>query len=193
MTASWCRSRCSTTATRRSTARRRACSTATAPTASPCRPPSTPTALSLADRGFVYAIAHVRGGKDKGFSWYEDGKREKKTNTFRDFIAVAEHLVAERYTAHDRIVAQGGSAGGMLMGAVANMAPDAFRRHHRRGAVRRRAVDHARRHAAADPAGMAGMGQSDRLRGRLPHDRRLFALRQCRRACLSADPGGRPA
>jgi len=83
-------------------------------------------ALSLADRGLVYAIAHIRGGKDKGFSWYEDGKREKKANTFRDFIAVAEHLVAERYTAHDRIVAQGGSAGGMLMGAVANMAPDHF-------------------------------------------------------------------
>ena len=82
--------------------------------------------LSLVDRGFVYAIAHVRGGKDKGFSWYEDGKRAKKANTFRDFIAVARHLVAERYTAHDRIVAQGGSAGGMLMGAVANMAPEAF-------------------------------------------------------------------
>ncbi len=83
-------------------------------------------ALSLADRGFVYAIAHVRGGKDKGFSWYEDGKRAKKTNTFRDFIAVAEHLVAQNYTAHDRIVAQGGSAGGMLMGAIANMAPGHF-------------------------------------------------------------------
>ena len=82
--------------------------------------------LSLADRGFVYAIAHIRGGKDKGFSWYEDGKRDKKTNTFLDFIAVARHLVSERYTSHDRIVAQGGSAGGMLMGAVANMAPDAF-------------------------------------------------------------------
>ena len=83
-------------------------------------------ALSLADRGMVYAIAHIRGGKDKGFSWYEDGKREKKTNTFLDFIAVAEHLVAERYTAHERIVAQGGSAGGMLMGAIVNMAPDHF-------------------------------------------------------------------
>ena len=82
--------------------------------------------LSLADRGFVYAIAHVRGGKDKGFSWYEDGKRAKKKNTFLDFIAVARHLVAEGYTTHDRIVAQGGSAGGMLMGAVVNMAPEAF-------------------------------------------------------------------
>ncbi|PWJ85356.1 oligopeptidase B [Pseudaminobacter salicylatoxidans] len=82
--------------------------------------------LSLADRGFVYALAHVRGGKDKGYGWYEDGKRAKKTNTFLDFISVARHLVAERYTAHDRIVAQGGSAGGMLMGAIANMAPEAF-------------------------------------------------------------------
>jgi oligopeptidase B len=82
--------------------------------------------LSLVDRGFVYAIAHVRGGKDKGFAWYEDGKREKKTNTFQDFVAAAKHLVAERYTSHDRIIAQGGSAGGMLMGAVANLAPEAF-------------------------------------------------------------------
>ncbi|MEQ1950750.1 S9 family peptidase [Mesorhizobium sp. CN2-181] len=82
--------------------------------------------FSLADRGFIYAIAHIRGGKDKGFAWYEDGKKRKKTNTFLDFIAAAKHLVAENYTAHDRIVAQGGSAGGMLMGAIANMAPEAF-------------------------------------------------------------------
>ncbi|MDX8481150.1 S9 family peptidase [Mesorhizobium sp. VK24D] len=82
--------------------------------------------LSLIDRGFVYAIAHVRGGKDKGYGWYEDGKRAKKMNTFTDFIACARHLVAERYTRHDRIVAQGGSAGGMLMGAIANMAPESF-------------------------------------------------------------------
>jgi oligopeptidase B len=68
----------------------------------------------------------MRGGKDKGFSWYEDGKREKKTNTFTDFIAAADHLVAEGFTSHDRIVAQGGSAGGMLMGAIANMAPEKF-------------------------------------------------------------------
>lgn len=82
--------------------------------------------LSLVDRGFVYAIAHVRGGKDKGYGWYDDGKRANKMNTFTDFIAVARHLVAEGFTAHDRTVAQGGSAGGMLMGAVANMAPGAF-------------------------------------------------------------------
>jgi oligopeptidase B len=83
-------------------------------------------ALSLVDRGFVYAIAHVRGGKDKGYRWYKDGKREKKINSFTDFIAAGEFLAAERYTSRGNIVAHGGSAGGMLMGAVANMAPDLF-------------------------------------------------------------------
>lgn len=82
--------------------------------------------LSLVDRGFIYAIAHIRGGKDKGFGWYENGKREHKTNTFTDFIAAAKHLVAEKFTSHDRIIAHGGSAGGMLMGAIVNMAPQAF-------------------------------------------------------------------
>ncbi|KQS77441.1 peptidase S9 [Rhizobium sp. Leaf384] len=82
--------------------------------------------LSLVDRGFVYAIAHIRGGKDKGFAWYEDGKMEKKTNTFKDFIAAADYLDKERFTSYANIVAEGGSAGGMLMGAVANMAPDKF-------------------------------------------------------------------
>ncbi|MGE0700292.1 MAG: S9 family peptidase [Hyphomicrobiaceae bacterium] len=82
--------------------------------------------LSLVDRGFIYAIAHIRGGKDKGYRWYTDGKLEKKTNTFSDFIAAGEHLAAKGYTRRGRIVANGGSAGGMLMGAVANMAPDLF-------------------------------------------------------------------
>ncbi|WP_061932068.1 S9 family peptidase [Aureimonas sp. AU22] len=82
--------------------------------------------LSLVDRGFVYAIAHIRGGKDKGFRWYEAGRREHKRNTFTDFIAAADHLVAEGFTRYDRIVAHGGSAGGMLMGAVANLAPEKF-------------------------------------------------------------------
>ena len=82
--------------------------------------------LSLVDRGFVYAIAHIRGGMDKGYGWYEDGKRDAKKNTFEDFVAAAKHLVAEGYTSHERIVAQGGSAGGMLMGATVNMAPEAF-------------------------------------------------------------------
>ena len=82
--------------------------------------------LSLMDRGFVYAIAHIRGGSECGYGWYLDGKLERKTNTFADFIAAAEHLVAEGYTAKGRIAAHGGSAGGMLMGAVANMRPDLF-------------------------------------------------------------------
>jgi oligopeptidase B len=82
--------------------------------------------LSLVDRGFVYAIAHVRGGTEKGWRWYLDGKREKKPNTFTDFVACAEALIEAGYTAKGRIVAHGGSAGGMLMGAVANLAPDHF-------------------------------------------------------------------
>jgi oligopeptidase B len=83
--------------------------------------------LSLADRGFVCAIAHVRGGKDKGYRWYVEGKREKKINTFRDFIAAANYLSERRFTSRDRLVAHGASAGGMLMGAIANMAPDMFK------------------------------------------------------------------
>ena len=83
-------------------------------------------ALSLVDRGFVYAIAHVRGGKDKGYRWYKDGKRAKKVNTFTDFIAAGEFLAAQGFTARGQIVAHGGSAGGMLMGAIANIAPDLF-------------------------------------------------------------------
>ncbi|WP_454915049.1 S9 family peptidase [Xanthobacter sediminis] len=82
--------------------------------------------LSLVDRGFIYAIAHVRGGTDKGWRWYAQGKLTHKTNTFTDFIAAAEHLVREKFTTPERIVAHGGSAGGMLMGAVANMRPDLF-------------------------------------------------------------------
>jgi oligopeptidase B len=79
--------------------------------------------LSLVDRGFVYATAHVRGGMDKGYAWYRDGRRDKKTNTFNDFIAAAETLIQLGYTSSGRIVAEGGSAGGMLMGAIANLQP----------------------------------------------------------------------
>ena len=82
--------------------------------------------FSLVDRGFVYAIAHIRGGTDKGWHWYEDGKLANKPNTFADFISAARHLCAEKYTREGRIVGLGGSAGGMLMGAVANMAPELF-------------------------------------------------------------------
>ncbi len=82
--------------------------------------------LSLVDRGFVYAIAHIRGGTDKGWHWYQDGKMLTKPNTFSDFIAAAEHLQAQGYTAPGKIVAHGGSAGGLLMGAIANQRPDLF-------------------------------------------------------------------
>jgi oligopeptidase B len=82
--------------------------------------------LSLVDRGFVYAIAHIRGGTDKGWGWYLDGKREKKTNTFDDFAACARALCETKYTGIKRIVAHGASAGGMLMGAVANRAGELF-------------------------------------------------------------------
>jgi len=82
--------------------------------------------LSLVDRGFVYAIAHIRGGMEKGYRWYRNGREEHKTNTFTDFIAAGEALVAAGYTARGRIAGHGGSAGGMLMGAVANMAPELF-------------------------------------------------------------------
>jgi oligopeptidase B len=80
--------------------------------------------LSLLDRGFVYAIAHVRGGQEMGRQWYEDGKLLNKKNTFTDFIDVAEHLVERGYTSPEHLYAMGGSAGGLLMGAVINMRPD---------------------------------------------------------------------
>jgi oligopeptidase B len=82
--------------------------------------------LSLLDRGFVFAIAHVRGGGELGRHWYDDGKQLHKKNTFTDFVAAARHLVDEGWTSPERLVAEGGSAGGLLMGAVANLAPDAF-------------------------------------------------------------------
>jgi oligopeptidase B len=82
--------------------------------------------LSLLDRGVVFAVAHVRGGGEMGRHWYETGKTLTKKNTFTDFVAVADHLIATGRTAPDRLVAEGGSAGGLLMGAVTNIAPDRF-------------------------------------------------------------------
>lgn len=82
--------------------------------------------VSLLDRGFVFAIAHIRGGSEMGRKWYEDGKFLKKKNTFTDFINCAEHLVKEKYTNSDKLAIAGGSAGGLLMGAVLNMRPDLF-------------------------------------------------------------------
>lgn len=83
--------------------------------------------LSLLDRGFVYAIAHIRGGQELGRQWYEDGKLLKKKNTFVDFIASAEELIHQKYTNPQKLFAMGGSAGGLLMGAVINMRPDLFK------------------------------------------------------------------
>ncbi|GFJ90223.1 oligopeptidase B [Phytohabitans rumicis] len=82
--------------------------------------------LSLLDRGVIFAVAHIRGGGELGRRWYEDGKMLAKKNTFTDFVACARHLVKAGWTSSDRLVARGGSAGGLLMGAVANLAPDAF-------------------------------------------------------------------
>jgi oligopeptidase B len=82
--------------------------------------------LSLLDRGFVFAVAHIRGGGEMGRRWYEDGKMLSKKNTFSDFVACADHLVKVGWTSPERLVARGGSAGGLLMGAVANLAPSAF-------------------------------------------------------------------
>jgi oligopeptidase B len=82
--------------------------------------------LSLLDRGVVYAIAHVRGGGEMGRRWYTDGKMLAKKNTFTDFVAAAQTLVKSSWTSADRLVARGGSAGGLLMGAIANLAPEAF-------------------------------------------------------------------
>ena len=83
--------------------------------------------LSLLDRGFVFAVAHVRGGGEMGREWYERGKFNEKRNTFTDFVACAEHLISHRYSSPKRLIARGGSAGGLLIGAVVNLRPDLFR------------------------------------------------------------------
>ena len=83
--------------------------------------------LSLLDRGYVYAIAHIRGGQEMGRKWYNDGKLLNKKNSFTDFIACAEHLIQQGYTKAQYLAIEGGSAGGLLMGAVVNMRPDLFR------------------------------------------------------------------
>ncbi len=86
-----------------------------------------PGRIGLLDRGVVYAIAHIRGGQEMGRQWYDDGHLLKKKNSFTDFIDVTRHLVAQKYAAKDRVAAMGGSAGGLLMGAVANMAPEDYK------------------------------------------------------------------
>ncbi len=132
--------------------------------------------LSLLDRGFVYAIAHVRGGGELGRAWYEQGNRLHKRNSFTDFIACAHHLVAEGYTAPDRLVAEGGSAGGLLMGAVANLAPPSVRRDPRLGALRRCADHDPGSEPAADGHRVGGVGA---IRCTIP---------RCTRTCGGATP-----
>ncbi|MBL8520524.1 MAG: S9 family peptidase, partial [Betaproteobacteria bacterium] len=83
--------------------------------------------LALLDRGVIFAIAHIRGGGEMGKKWHDDGKMMKKMNTFTDFIAAAEHLVAQKYTEPKQMAIMGGSAGGLLMGAVSNLRPDLFK------------------------------------------------------------------
>jgi oligopeptidase B len=90
------------------------------------KPTFSASRLSLLDRGFAYAIAHIRGGTDLGYSWYEAGKLLKKKNTFRDFVACAEYLIAKKYVHPKKLSIEGGSAGGLLVGAVMNMRPDLF-------------------------------------------------------------------
>lgn len=85
------------------------------------------TRLSLLDRGFIFAIAHIRGGQEMGRRWYEDGKMLKKKNTFNDFVDVSEYLIKNKYTSADKLFAMGGSAGGLLMGAIINQAPQLYR------------------------------------------------------------------
>jgi len=90
-------------------------------------PTFSPSRLSLLDRGVIYVIAHIRGGGEMGEEWRQAGRMMSKMNTFTDFIACADHLVKAKYTSKDRLVIQGGSAGGLLMGAVSNLRPDLFK------------------------------------------------------------------
>ncbi len=151
------------------------------------------TRLSLVDRGFVYAIAHIRGGKEKGYRWYAEGRREKKVNTFNDFIAAAEYLIQQKFTAqgaHRRLGRLGRRPAhrrGRQHGAGALRGSD------RRGALRRHAQHHARRHAAADAAGMARVGQPDHQRDGLRLIAAYSPYDNVAAQGLSGDPGaGRP-
>ena len=134
--------------------------------------------LSLLDRGAVFAIAHVRGGGEMGRAWYEDGRMEHKAHTFSDFLACARHLIASGLARSDALAGRGGSAGGLLIGAVANQAPRLFRRPGRRGSLRRLRHHHARRLPAPDRRRMGGVGQPRGRRVRLPPHAQLFAVRQ---------------
>ena len=162
-TAPGCRCRSWLARARRATARRRWSCTATARTRSSIDPYFSIARLSLIDRGVVFAIAHIRGGGEMGRPWYDDGKLLAKKNTFTDFVACARARSSRPAgRSADRLVARGGSAGGLLVGAVANIAPDAFGGDRGRGAVRRRADDDPRPVAAADRLRVGRMGQPAR-------------------------------
>ena len=145
--------------------------------------------FSLLDRGVVYALAHIRGGGELGKNWHDQGRMLNKKNTFTDFIAVAEHLVAQKYASKDRLVIEGGSAGGLLMGAVINMRPDLFKAVDRAGAVRGRHQHDARRDAAADRRRVRGVGQPEGERDEYDYMKSLQPLHQPRGEGLSGDAG----
>ena len=145
--------------------------------------------LSLLDRGVVYALAYIRGGGELGEEWREQGRMMQKMNTFTDFIDCADHLVKNKYTSAGRLVIQGGSAGGLLMGAVVNMRPDLFKA----AVAQVPFVDvnqhDARRAAAADAASTSSGATRTTSRFRL-HDQ-VLALRQRQGAGLPIDAGAR--
>ncbi len=116
--------------------------------------------VSLLDRGMSYAIAHIRGGDEMGEQWREDGMLMKKRNTFFDFIDCAEFLVDEKWTSKDRLVIEGASAGGLLMGAVVNFRPDLFHAVHAGVPFRRRYEHDDGCVLTADGRRVSGMGQS---------------------------------
>ena len=140
--------------------------------------------LSLLDRGVSVAIAHIRGGGELGKRWHDDGRMMAKRNTFTDFIAAADHLVKDGYTAVDRLVIEGGSAGGLLMGAVLNLRPDLRGGRGAARAVRGRDQHHARRVAAAHGGRVRGVGQSQDPRAVRVHED-LLPVHEPGRAALS--------
>ena len=130
--------------------------------------------ISLLDRGWAYAIAHIRGGDDLGYQWFLDGKLEKRTNTFNDFVDVAKGLIARRVHAQGRHRDQRRLGRRRTDGRGRQFRSGPVGRGRRRRAVRRRAQHHARRHASADARRMARMGQSDHRQGRVRHDPRAI-------------------
>jgi oligopeptidase B len=145
--------------------------------------------LSMLDRGVVYAVAHVRGGGEMGRAWYEQGKELNKRNTFTDFIAVADDLIAAGLTTPQKMVAEGGSAGGLLMGAVANMAPDRFAGIEAVVPVRRPADLDPQAGTAADGHRVGGVGRSVPRSGGLRLHGGLRTVRERHGPGVSADPG----